>query len=194
MMTTLRQLASILARDGKVVQWTTQTGLLVRNAYYEPNVTIVELPSRGDGRRGASASVASTEHLPAIRPNKCRSSISANFIHSLDGTHLAKTVLACADGGIELLCVHDSFATLAPSAWRIHDILNAELEAMYTGTKPLVDLVRSNLKRVYARVRLRGDWFYAAKGNDEPKRVLKLPSSAHSLNPAWLRKSLYTFS
>ena len=169
------------------------------NAYYESNDRRIELPGRGDGERGPTHIIAEG-HLPDVIENECRRGGPANFVHSMDATHLAKTMLAAAAEGIDMLTVHDCFACTAPNARRMREIITCELAALYTNANPLADLVSTNLKRVYAHVEHREQggkrepsWFYAADAGKKPKRVVWLPPFG-TLDPASVRQSEYAFS
>jgi DNA-directed RNA polymerase len=70
------------------------------------------------------------------RPNtvdkpKARSSAVANFVHSLDASHLARTINELAANHMDVLCVHDCFAVLAPHAEQFHITNREELALMY---------------------------------------------------------------
>jgi DNA-directed RNA polymerase len=172
---------------------------VVSNAYYEPKTRRVALPGRGDGKRPPTHVIADG-HFPNLLEKECRRSGPANFVHSMDATHLAKTVLSADAENIEMLTVHDCFACTAPNARRMREIINAELAALYTNTNPLADLVWKNLKRIYAQVEHRApggkhepSWFYAADAGKKFKRVVWFPPFG-TLDPTWVRWSQYAFS
>ena len=75
---------------------------------------------------------------PKQRVGQAKSSISPNYIHSLDSALLALVACACERGGIPLITVHDSFNTLPPYADRLREILLEQLSNMYANYRPLV--------------------------------------------------------
>jgi DNA-directed RNA polymerase len=55
--------------------------------------------------------------------DKAKDAVTANFVHSVDATHLQFVELVCADEGIDLAVVHDCFGCLAPRARRLKEII-----------------------------------------------------------------------
>jgi DNA-dependent RNA polymerase len=66
-----------------------------------------------------------------INKRKTKSSAAANFVHSLDASHLVSVVNAHAANYMSALCVHDCFAVPAPHAELFHRSNRSELALMY---------------------------------------------------------------
>ena len=126
----MKELARYHAERGNVLTWTSPTGFPVRNAYHVPNEKRVSLKRRGIRVRFNLADGATTE----IRMGKTIRSAAANFVHSLDASHLVRVVNAATDPVEEIkdiLVVHDCFACHAPRAVRLNQIIRRELAMMY---------------------------------------------------------------
>jgi hypothetical protein len=120
----LQSLARDCNKAGRFVEWTTPSGLHVSNIYPQLNKPTVYLPD------GAEYTVASI--IPGtIRSPKTKSTIAANFVHSLDASQLVRTVNALFDNYTEVLCVHDCFAVRASHATEFHKTNRQELASMY---------------------------------------------------------------
>jgi DNA-directed RNA polymerase len=138
----IRELARHRFKQGKFLEWRTGTGFPVVNAYQKPNVVDLDLDYGGVRSRYTVADGA----LPEILKAKVLNAASPNFIHSLDATHLIRTVLAANDEGIhDILPVHDSMACLAPHARRFGQIIRREMALLYIVGDPLKALRDANV-------------------------------------------------
>lgn len=121
--------AAMIATYGAIpVTWTSPCGFPVQQEYKE------ELGQRVDvfyqGRRVRVTVVRDGERLDK---SKQASSISPNFVHSLDAAHLMRTVALCGDNGIDDVCViHDSFATHAANTDELATLLRTAFIEQYT--------------------------------------------------------------
>ena len=87
---------------------------------------------------GAREFVVADGYLPDIAKEDAVRASAPNFVHSLDASHLIRTVNAAVDADItDLLTVHDSFACLAPHAERFGRIIRTQLGLMYLCYDPL---------------------------------------------------------
>jgi DNA-directed RNA polymerase len=85
---------------------------------------------------------------------KMKNGIIANYVHSIESAHLARSVNAAVREGItDLATVHDCFACLAPYVLRFARIRRVELTLLYH-RNPLDQLV----------------WRYLRNPHDLPKR------------------------
>jgi DNA-directed RNA polymerase len=81
---------------------------------------------------------------PEINRRKLLNAAAANYVHSLDASHLVKIVNAAnAEGINNILTVHDSFSCLATQATRFNQIIREQLVLMYENN-PLADLHARN--------------------------------------------------
>jgi hypothetical protein len=129
-------------KANRFMEWPTPSGLWVSNLYpklHAPTVYLLD---------GVKNTIADGAIPNTINRRKTKSSAAANFVHSLDASHLARTINALAANEMDALCVHDCFAVLAPHAEQFHITNREELALMYDEMfqdgGPLVQLRRQN--------------------------------------------------
>jgi hypothetical protein len=129
-------------KANRFMEWPTPSGLWVSNLYpklHAPTVYLID---------GVKNTIADCAIPNTINRRKTKSSAAANFVHSLDASHLARTINALAANEMDALCVHDCFAVLAPHAEQFHITNREELALMYDEMfqdgGPLVQLRRQN--------------------------------------------------
>lgn len=123
----LKALAGAMAHEGEPVRWVTPAGIPCVNRYHEATQKKLHLWLHNER---IQVRVANGDE-PELLKKKCQQSISPNFVHSLDAAHLLLTVGACADEGIEVATVHDSFGCLPVHADRMNQILREQFVLMY---------------------------------------------------------------
>ncbi|WP_448955694.1 DNA-directed RNA polymerase [Labrys neptuniae] len=124
----LQKAASVAAKEGLPVLWTTPTGFLVQQAYRAPKMKRLELTF--DKVRIQIA--IEGEGPSPIDVRKQASGISPNWVHSLDASHMARTVARCRALGIKSFSfIHDSYGTHAGNAALLAQVLREEFVAMY---------------------------------------------------------------
>jgi DNA-directed RNA polymerase len=129
------ELAGILANENRCLEWITPTRFPVGNRYYVPNVKTAYLLG------GAVKYRVADGHTGVVRLDDAVNAAVPNFIHSLDGSHLVRVVLAATSEGInDLTVVHDSFGCLATRAQRLGQIIRRELVLMYLRQDHISDL------------------------------------------------------
>ncbi|XP_074294865.1 DNA-directed RNA polymerase 1B, mitochondrial-like isoform X2 [Silene latifolia] len=121
-MSWLGQCAKIIASENQPVQWTTPVGLPVVQPY------------RKLGLRRVKTSL----QLLTLRPetdevmvNKQTTAFPPNFIHSLDGSHMMMTAIACKRLGLCFAGVHDSYWTHACDVDEMNRILREKFVEVY---------------------------------------------------------------
>lgn len=73
-----------------------------------------------------------TTETPDIDTTKQINGISPNIIHSLDASHMVRTIRGCIEEGITNFCmIHDSFGTHAEDMEKMNQILRKEFVDMY---------------------------------------------------------------
>jgi DNA-directed RNA polymerase len=118
------------------LEWTTPTGFPVSNRYYQEKLKTINLL-----RHGARIRHKVAYELPKIDKIGTANSAPANFIHSLDASHLVRVVnAAMAEDISEIVCVHDSFACLATQAVRFNRIIRTQLAMLYARQDHLLAL------------------------------------------------------
>lgn len=79
--------------------------------------------------------------LPILDTKKQASTMPPNFVHSLDASHMMRTVSAAAEGGMsDFALIHDSYGTHAGNSQRLADHIRAEFVRMYSEADILADL------------------------------------------------------
>ena len=125
----IRSLARHCTQQGRFLVWTTPTGFPVLNAYNEPDKKTVNVLRMDGSRLRADIAVGT---LPEIRKTKVLNTAAPNFTHSLDASHLIRTVnVAVSEGIKDVATVHNSFACLAPQATLFNKVIRQELGLMY---------------------------------------------------------------
>jgi DNA-directed RNA polymerase len=177
----LQEVAGLLAAENKPVIWTTPTGFPVVNAYYQAltekvNIFLWDREIKVSKRFQASVNVGMTKE---ILSRKARSSISPNFVHSLDASALMLAAIKSKEEGItNFLFVHDSFGFLPSDMERGAEIVRETFVSMYEHHDPLKDLYQSAFLQL------------SEKGRDK----LTPPPAKGSLDLRGVLQSSYAFA
>ncbi|KAH9626810.1 hypothetical protein KSS87_002456 [Heliosperma pusillum] len=121
-MSWLGDCAKIIAAENQPVQWTTPLGLPVVQPY------------RNFGRRliKTSLQMLTLRHeTDKIMGKRQRSAFPPNFVHSLDGSHMMMTAIACKRLGLSFAGVHDSYWTHACDVDEMNRILREKFVELY---------------------------------------------------------------
>ncbi|MEG1913019.1 MAG: DNA-directed RNA polymerase, partial [Cloacibacillus sp.] len=147
----LKALATLVAKEGLPVTWTTPTGFVVQQSYYEADSERIRLAT--------GETITIKGGIPVWTPDKTKlvtfkkpdtkridkkrqiSGIAPNFIHSLDASHLMFTVKAAAQQGIQdFALIHDSLATHAGKTEQFAQIIRQCFHDLYALHTPLEDI------------------------------------------------------
>lgn len=139
----LEQLVDICTAHGMALQWPTLLGMPIINHYYEPEYKNFNFPLAG-GRRRVKWVIGDTDEVKAT---KARNSVTANFVHSLDATHLHMIALGAKAEGINMLCIHDSFACLPSRAGRFNEIIREQFVRLHSHD-PLLHVLEETRRRL----------------------------------------------
>lgn len=124
----LQASASQAGKLGLPVNWTTPTGFLVQQAYRVPDMKRIDTAFNST-RIQISYQVGQGK----IDSRRQASGISPNWVHSLDASHLMKTICASVEEGISSFSmIHDSYGTHAGNAHALARILRDQFVQMYT--------------------------------------------------------------
>ena len=138
-MSFIQGIATQVAKQGKALEWKTPTGFIVQQEIFKMKVKRVDSQLLG----GTQFTVQ--EEADEIDANKMRSSAAPNYVHSMDASHLIKSVNAFKAAGLDSIAViHDSFGTHAGKT----------------------DALRSCLKQVFVEI-YQDDWLAAFKYDAE---------------------------
>jgi DNA-directed RNA polymerase len=137
----IRDLSEHCSDLDKAMELISPTGFPFANRYNKANVETVYLVESGCEVRYRVANGS----LPEIRKGKSKNASAPNLVHSLDASHLIRTVnFAAAEGIISTVPVHDSFSCMAPQAQRYNQIIRRELAMMYRSYDALGRLRSAN--------------------------------------------------
>lgn len=134
----LSECARLIAKEGRVVAWTTPLGLPVVQPYRRKTQQHV--------RTVLQRLVLATEHdTKPVMKQRQRTAFPPNFIHSIDSSHMMMTAIACREEGLDFAGVHDSFWTNAGSVDHMNAILRAKFVELHS--KPLLEDLLEELQR-----------------------------------------------
>ncbi|KAL7193431.1 hypothetical protein ACSBR2_025110 [Camellia fascicularis] len=94
--------AKIIASENQPVRWTTPLGLPVVQPYFKTERHVI---------RTSFQELALQREGDSVEVRKQRIAFPPNFVHSLDGSHMMMTIVACTDAGLRfaasgMLCDH----------------------------------------------------------------------------------------
>ncbi|PKA46324.1 DNA-directed RNA polymerase 2, chloroplastic/mitochondrial [Apostasia shenzhenica] len=121
-MTWLGDCAKLIASENETVRWTTPLGLPVVQPY------------RKIGRHVIKTSLQVLQlrrETEKIMVKRQRTAFPPNFVHSLDGSHMMMTAVACKKAGLNFAGVHDSYWTHACDVDQMNSILREKFVELY---------------------------------------------------------------
>lgn len=130
--------AKVIAAENEPVRWTTPLGLPVVQPYCKIKQHSV---------RTCLQTLSLELEGEAIEVKKQRTAFPPNYVHSLDGTHMMMTALACRDAGLQFAGVHDSFWTHAHDVDKMNQILREKFVELYN--MPLLEQLLESFKESY---------------------------------------------
>ncbi|KAI4321319.1 hypothetical protein MLD38_034716 [Melastoma candidum] len=137
-MSWLGDCAKIIATQNQPVRWTTPLGLPVVQPYHRVGRHLVKTSLQILAlRRETDKTLTRAGHGPPAED-----SFPPNFVHSLDGSHMMMTAVACKKAGLTFAGVHDSYWTHACDVDVMSRILREKFVELY-GTPILENLLES---------------------------------------------------
>ncbi|KAL1097043.1 hypothetical protein V6Z11_D05G009100 [Gossypium hirsutum] len=115
--------AKVIASENQPVRWTTPLGLPVVQPYYKSERHLI---------RTTLQVLALQREGNSVEVRKQRTAFPPNFVHSLDGSHMMMTAVACRDAGLYFAGVHDSFWTHACDVEKMNQILREKFVELYS--------------------------------------------------------------
>ncbi|KAJ8767841.1 hypothetical protein K2173_020781 [Erythroxylum novogranatense] len=160
-MSWLGDCAKIIASEDQPVRWTTPLGLPVVQPYYksERHLIRTSLQVLALQREGSSVEV-----------RKQRTAFPPNFVHSLDGTHMMMTAVACRNADLRFAGVHDSFWTHACDVDLMNMILREKFVELYS--LPVLENLLEDFQTSYPTLTFPP---LPKRGNFNLQEVLKSP-------------------
>ncbi|XP_042520027.1 DNA-directed RNA polymerase 2B, chloroplastic/mitochondrial-like [Macadamia integrifolia] len=121
-MSWLGECAKVIASENHPVRWTTPLGLPVVQPY------------RKSGRHLIKTSLqilSLRRETDMVMVKRQRTAFPPNFVHSLDGSHMMMTALACKKADLNFAGVHDSYWTHACDVDEMNGILREKFVELY---------------------------------------------------------------
>lgn len=131
----LQAAAHALAKENKSIRWRSPSGFPAVQRYTTWNKTKVRiyLYDREAKIIKRSQITVRDPEPRKIDPRKAKSSIAANFVHSMDAAHMVSTILNCHYQGIsDFMVIHDSFATTADNTIDLFQVVRQSFVDQYT--------------------------------------------------------------
>ncbi|CAO2825253.1 unnamed protein product [Amaranthus hypochondriacus] len=121
-MSWLGECAKIIASENQPVRWTTPLGLPVVQPYCKKGRHLIR----------TSLQILTLEReTEKIMIKRQRTAFPPNFVHSLDGSHMMMTAVACKKAGLNFAGVHDSYWTHACNVDQMNRILREKFVELY---------------------------------------------------------------
>jgi DNA-directed RNA polymerase len=124
----LQGAASLAAKEGLPVRWTTPVGFPVMQAYPEMKSRKVETAINGKVLR-----ILMNQEQETLDKRRQSQGIAPNFVHAADASHAMLTVVRAKQEGItSFSMIHDSFGTTAGDTEAMFRIVREAFVEMYT--------------------------------------------------------------
>ncbi|KAL6135464.1 hypothetical protein ACLB2K_067692 [Fragaria x ananassa] len=121
-MSWLGDCAKMIASENETVRWTTPLGLPVVQPYRKYGRHLVK----------TSLQILTLQReTEKIMVKRQRTAFPPNFVHSLDGSHMMMTAVACKKAGLNFAGVHDSYWTHACDVDVMNRILREKFVELY---------------------------------------------------------------
>ncbi|XVE63488.1 hypothetical protein DITRI_Ditri07aG0024400 [Diplodiscus trichospermus] len=153
--------AKVIASENQPVRWTTPLGLPVVQPYYKSERHLI---------RTSLQVLALQREGNSVEVRKQRTAFPPNFVHSLDGSHMMMTAVACRDAGLHFAGVHDSFWTHACDVEKMNQILREKFVELYS--KPVLENLHESFQTSYPSLVFPP---LPERGNFDLREVLKSP-------------------
>lgn len=125
--------AKIIASENQPVRWTTPLGLPVVQPYRKVGKYIIKTSLQ---------MLTLQRETDKVMVKRQRTAFPPNFVHSLDGSHMMMTAVACKKEGLNFAGVHDSYWTHACDVDKMNRILREKFVELYE-TPVLENLLES---------------------------------------------------
>ncbi|KAI9082869.1 hypothetical protein K1719_035199 [Acacia pycnantha] len=137
-MSWLGDCAKIIAAENQPVRWTTPLGLPVVQPYRKLGRHVVK----------TSLQILSLQNeTDKVLAQRQRTAFPPNFVHSLDGSHMMMTAVACKRAGLNFAGVHDSYWTHACDVGEMNRILREKFVELYQ--TPILENLLESFERSF---------------------------------------------
>ncbi|KAI3423445.1 DNA-directed RNA polymerase, partial [Psidium guajava] len=157
----LGECAKVVASENKPVRWTTPLGLPVVQPYRQLGRHLIK----------TSLQVLTLQReTDKVMVKRQRTAFPPNFVHSLDGSHMMMTAVACKDAGLNFAGVHDSYWTHACDVDEMNRILREKFVELYEA--PILENLLESFQKSFPESRFPP---LPERGDFDLKEVLKSP-------------------
>lgn len=140
-MSWLGECAKIIASENQPVRWTTPLGLPVVQPYRKLGRHIVK----------TSLQVLTLQReTEKVMVKRQRTAFPPNFVHSLDGSHMMMTAVACRKAGLTFAGVHDSYWTHACDVDEMNRILREKFVELYE--MPILENLLDSFQKFFPKL------------------------------------------
>uniref|UniRef100_A0A6N2N6W8 DNA-directed RNA polymerase n=1 Tax=Salix viminalis TaxID=40686 RepID=A0A6N2N6W8_SALVM len=153
--------AKVIASEDQPVRWTTPLGLPVVQPYYKSQRHLI---------RTSLQVLALQREGSSVQVRKQRTAFPPNFVHSLDGSHMMMTAVACRDADLRFAGVHDSFWTHARDVDLMNRILREKFVELYN--MPILENLLEEFQTSYPTLKFPS---LPERGDFDLQEVLRSP-------------------
>ncbi|KAJ6813935.1 DNA-directed RNA polymerase 1B, mitochondrial-like [Iris pallida] len=133
--------AKIIASENQPVRWTTPLGLPVVQPYRKLGRHLIK----------TSLQVLTLQReTDKVMVKRQRTAFPPNFVHSLDGSHMMMTAVACKRAGLNFAGVHDSYWTHACDVDLMNSILREKFVELYD--KPILENLLEGFQQSFPKL------------------------------------------
>ncbi|KAM7271345.1 hypothetical protein ACFE04_030559 [Oxalis oulophora] len=114
--------AKVISAENQAVKWTTPLGLPVLQHYRVKGRLLIKTSLQ---------TLALQQETDKINRKRQQTAFPPNYVHSLDGSHMMMTAIACKQAGLNFAGVHDSYWTHACDVDTMNGILREKFVELY---------------------------------------------------------------
>ncbi|KAI4368957.1 hypothetical protein MLD38_017456 [Melastoma candidum] len=153
--------AKVIASENKAVRWTTPLGLPVVQPYWQHGRHLIK----------TSLQVLTLKReTDKVLVKRQRTAFPPNFVHSLDGSHMMMTAVACKNAGLSFAGVHDSYWTHACDVDEMNRILREKFVELYEA--PILENLLESFQKSFPSLNFPS---LPERGDFDLKEVLESP-------------------
>ncbi|KAF3663960.1 DNA-directed RNA polymerase 1, mitochondrial [Capsicum annuum] len=161
MMSWLGDCAKIIAMENHPVRWTTPLGLPVVQPYRKLGRHLIK----------TSLQILTLQReTDKVMVKRQRTAFPPNFVHSLDGSHMMMTAIACKEAGLSFAGVHDSYWTHACDVDQMNRILREKFVELYDA--PILENLLESFQQSFPDLQFPP---LPARGDFDLREVLESP-------------------
>ncbi|KAH9707793.1 DNA-directed RNA polymerase [Citrus sinensis] len=140
-MSWLGECAKVIASENQAVRWTTPLGLPVVQPYHQLGRHLI---------RTSLQTLALQRETDKVMVKRQRTAFPPNFVHSLDGSHMMMTAVACKRAGLSFAGVHDSYWTHACDVDQMNRILREKFVELYE--QPILEDLLASFQKQFPKL------------------------------------------